>query len=46
MRGVWARGPIRVVTAHVQDSKLASGPIALQYAVGIVKFLKVEIAEL
>ena len=35
-----------VVTAHVQDSKLASGPIALQYAAGVVKFRKVQIAEL
>jgi len=35
-----------VVTAHVQDSKLASGPIGLQYAAGVVKFRKVQIAEL
>jgi len=35
-----------VVTAHVQDSKLLSGPIALQYAAGVVRFRKVQIAEL
>ena len=35
-----------VVTAHVQDSKLASGPIGLQYAAGVVKFRKVQIADL
>ncbi|MBC8117947.1 MAG: DUF1080 domain-containing protein [Burkholderiaceae bacterium] len=35
-----------VVTAHVQDSKLVSGPIALQYAAGVVKFRKVQIVEL
>ncbi len=34
------------VTAHVQDSKLPSGPIALQYAAGVVKFRKIQIAEL
>jgi len=32
-----------VRTADVQDSKLASGPIALQYAAGVVKFRKVQI---
>ena len=35
-----------VVTADVQDSKLASGPIALQYAAGVVKFRKVQITPL
>ncbi|MEO8187143.1 MAG: DUF1080 domain-containing protein [Burkholderiaceae bacterium] len=35
-----------VVTADIQDSKLASGPIALQYAAGVVKFRKVQIARL
>ena len=35
-----------VVTADIQDSKLASGPIALQYAAGVVKFRKVQIAPL
>jgi 3-keto-disaccharide hydrolase len=34
------------VTARGQDSKLASGPIALQYAAGMVKFRKVEIRPL
>ena len=29
-----------------QDSKFASGPIALQYAAGVVKFRKVQIKEL
>lgn len=31
------------VTAHATDSQFASGPIALQYVAGIVKFRKVEI---
>ena len=35
-----------VRTAEMQDSKLASGPIALQYAAGIVKFRKLQIAPL
>ena len=35
-----------VVTADIQDSKLASGPIALQYAAGVVKFRKVQITPL
>ncbi len=35
-----------VRTADVQDSKLASGPIALQYAGGVVKFRKVQIKPL
>ena len=35
-----------VVTAHLVDSKLASGPIALQYAAGVVKFRKVQIGTL
>ena len=35
-----------VVTARVQDQKLASGPIALQYAAGVVKFRKVQIIAL
>ena len=35
-----------VVTADVQDSKLTSGPIALQYAAGVVKFRKVQITPL
>lgn len=34
------------VTARARDSKLASGPIALQYAAGVVKFRKVEIKPL
>jgi predicted small secreted protein len=33
-------------TADVQDSKFASGPIALQYAGGVVKFRKVQIRTL
>ena len=32
-----------VVTADIQDNKFASGPIALQYAAGVVKFRKVQI---
>lgn len=35
-----------VRTVDVNDSKLASGPIALQYAAGIVKFRKVQIKPL
>ena len=35
-----------VVTIHTQDSKLATGPIALQYGVGVVKWRKVEIKPL
>ena len=35
-----------VVTADIQDNKLASGPIALQYAAGVVKFRKVQIMPL
>jgi len=35
-----------VRTVDVQDSKLASGPIALQYAAGVVKFRKVQIRSL
>jgi 3-keto-disaccharide hydrolase len=35
-----------VVTADVQDSKLTSGPIALQYGAGVVKFRKVQITPL
>jgi hypothetical protein len=34
------------VTARAQDSKLASGPIALQYAAGTIKFRRVEIRPL
>ena len=35
-----------VVTAKGRDDKLKSGPIALQYAAGVVKFRKVEIRPL
>jgi hypothetical protein len=35
-----------VRTADVEDSRLASGPIALQYAGGVVKFRKVQIKPL
>jgi hypothetical protein len=35
-----------VVTADIQDNKLASGPIALQYAADVVKFRKVQITPL
>ena len=35
-----------VVTADIQDSKLTSGPVALQYAAGMVRFRKVQIASL
>lgn len=35
-----------VQTVDVQDSKLASGPIALQYAAGTIKFRKVQIRPL
>jgi hypothetical protein len=33
-------------TAEAQDSKLASGPVALQYAGGVVKFRKFQIRPL
>jgi hypothetical protein len=33
-------------TAEVEDARLASGPIALQYAAGVVKFRKVQIQPL
>ena len=35
-----------VVTADISDSKLTSGPIALQYAAGVIRFRKVQIAPL
>ena len=35
-----------VVTADIQDTKFTSGPIALQYAAGVVKFRKVQISPL
>ena len=35
-----------VVTADIRDNKLTSGPIALQYAAGVVKFRKVQITPL
>ena len=35
-----------VVTADIQDSKFANGPIALQYAAGVIKFRKVQISAL
>lgn len=35
-----------VKTAEARDSKLASGPVALQYAGGVVKFRKVQIKRL
>ena len=35
-----------LVTAQGRDSKLVSGPIALQYAAGVVKFRKVQISPL
>ena len=49
---ITAQGPHLVVvlngqkTADVQDSKHASGPIALQYGSGVVKFRKVQIKPL
>ena len=35
-----------VTTVDVEDSKLASGPIALQWGRGTIKFRKVEIRAL
>ncbi|MCI0408460.1 MAG: DUF1080 domain-containing protein, partial [Acidobacteria bacterium] len=35
-----------VRTVDVEDSKLSSGPIALQYSAGVVKFRKVQIKPL
>ena len=49
---ITARGPEMIVvlngvrTVEVRDSKHASGPIALQYGAGVVKFRKVEIRPL
>jgi hypothetical protein len=49
---ITAQGPHLVVvfngskTVDVQDSKLASGPFALQYGAGVVKFKKVQIREM
>ena len=49
---ITAKGPKMTVilngqkTADVEDGKLASGPIALQYGSGVVKFRKVQIKEL
>lgn len=49
---ITARGPHLIVvfngskTVDVQDSKHASGPFALQYGAGVVKFKKVEIKQL
>lgn len=49
---ITAQGPHLVVTlngektADVQDSKHASGPFALQYGSGVVKFRKVQIKKL
>jgi hypothetical protein len=49
---ITAQGPRLVVvfngvkTVDIQDSKYASGPFALQYGVGVVKFKKVQIKEL
>jgi hypothetical protein len=49
---ITAQGPHLVIvlngqkTADVQDSKHTSGPIALQYGSGVVKFRKVQIKEL
>ena len=34
------------VTVHMRDTELASGPLALQYGAGVVKFRKVEIKPL
>ena len=33
-------------TVDIQDSKFASGPVALQYGSGVVKFRKVELRPL
>jgi hypothetical protein len=35
-----------VKTAEAEDGRLASGPVALQYAAGVVKFRKVQIRQL
>lgn len=49
---ITAQGPRLVVvfngnkTVDIQDSKFASGPFALQYGVGVVKFKKVQIKPL
>jgi hypothetical protein len=49
---ITAQGPRLIVTlngartAELVDSKLASGPIALQWGKGVVKFRKVQIKPL
>jgi hypothetical protein len=49
---ITAKGPQLIVvlngtkTVDIQDSKFASGPFALQYAGGVVKFRKVQIKPL
>ena len=50
---ITAKGPVFTVTLNgvrtvdgARDSRLASGPIALQYAAGVVKFRKLEIRAL
>jgi hypothetical protein len=49
---ITAKGPQLTVlfngnqTVNVQDSKYVRGPIALQYAAGVVKFRKLEIRPL
>ena len=49
---ITAKGPKLTVvfngqkTVDVEDGKLASGPLALQYGSGVVKFRKVQIKEL
>src|SRR5215210_1602441 len=49
---ITAQGPHLVVvfngtkTVDIQDSKFASGPFALQYGVGVVKFKRVQIKEM
>jgi len=40
---VWLNGEL---TVDVEDGKLSSGPIALQYGAGVVKFRKVQVRQL
>jgi Domain of Unknown Function (DUF1080) len=49
---ITAKGPHLIVvlngtrTAEAKDTKFASGPVALQYGAGVVKFRKVQIKPL
>jgi len=49
---IWAEGPEMTVklngqvTAYLRDTQFASGPIALQWGMGVVRFRRIEIKQL